>query len=267
MPMIKLVACDLDGTLLDPSGNLPENIFEVILRLYSKGILFCPASGRQLFALENLFAPVKDKILIIAENGAIVSRFGKIQYCDALTKDQIFAVLKAVKNMKRAHPLLCTPDCAYYEDDVHPFVDFVAASYLSNAKRELDLIADKETVCKIAVYDECGPENDGMKILPSLLPQLRIIQSGGNWLDVSSPLSNKGRAIRYLQQALSISPDECAAFGDHMNDLEMLLACTYAYTPENAYEGIKKIIPGRVASNADNGVLEALIKIADGKQP
>ena len=46
--MIKLIACDLDGTLLTPDGELPEGTFSVIGKLYEKGILFCPASGRQV---------------------------------------------------------------------------------------------------------------------------------------------------------------------------------------------------------------------------
>ena len=204
--MIRLIACDLDGTLLDPSGALPQGIFETIEKLYKRGILFCPASGRQAVALEKMFAPVADKILIMAENGAIVWRGGKTLYCDRFPAE-----------------------------------------------------------CKNAGFDEGGPENDGMRVLPSLLPDLRIIQSGGNWLDISAPTSNKGRAMRFMQKMLGVSPDECAAFGDHMNDLEMLLACKYAYAPENAYEGVKARIAGRVPSNAENGVPRALYAIAEGK--
>ena len=66
--MIKLVASDLDGTLLDPAGNLPDGVFDVIEDLHARGVLFCAASGRQLTALTSMFAPVADKILFMAEN-------------------------------------------------------------------------------------------------------------------------------------------------------------------------------------------------------
>ena len=69
--MIRLVASDLDGTLLYPDGNLPEGIFDTIEALHAKGVLFVAASGRQHGNLRRLFAPVKDKIAFIAENGAI----------------------------------------------------------------------------------------------------------------------------------------------------------------------------------------------------
>lgn len=263
--MIRLIACDLDGTLLDPSGALPQGIFETIEKLYKRGILFCPASGRQAVALEKMFSPVADKILIMAENGAIVWRGGKTLYCDSIPAERVGDALAAVKTLRRAHALLCTPGCAYFEDDVQPFVTYVAASYLHNARGDFAEIAAENPVCKIAVFDECGPENDGMRVLPSLLPDLRIIQSGGNWLDISAPTSNKGRAMQFMQKMLGVSPAECAAFGDHMNDLEMLLACKYAYAPENAYEGVKARIAGRVPSNAENGVPRALGAIAEGK--
>ncbi len=262
--MIRLIACDLDGTLLDPAGRLPEGIFETIEKLYARGILFCPASGRQVVALEKMFEPVADKILIMAENGAIVWRGGKTLYCDRIPPERIPAALDAVRGLRKAHPLLCTPECAYYEEESHPFVDFVAASYLRNERGDFAAIWAQKPVCKIAVYDESGPENDGMRVLPDLLPDLRIIQSGGNWMDISSPSSNKGRAMLFMQKLLGLSPDECAAFGDHMNDLEMLLACGHPYAPENAYAGVKARIAGRVLSNAENGVLLALQKIADG---
>lgn len=265
--MIKFIACDLDGTLLDPSGNLPQGIFDTIEKLYKKGITFCPASGRQVVALQKMFAPVADKILILAENGAIVRKNGETLYCDALPEARILAALKGVRGLKNAHALLCSPECAYYEEEIQPFVKFVKASYLQNQKAELANIAHAQTICKIAVYDECGPENDGMKVLPELLPDLRVIQSGGNWLDISLPSSNKGRAVRFIQQKFGFAANECAAFGDHMNDLEMLLACGHAYAPENAYEGLKSRISGRTASNAEGGVLTAMNEILEGRIP
>ena len=70
--MIKLIATDLDGTLLNREKKLPDDIFDVIDALDKKGILFAAASGRQMASLERLFAPVREKMIFIAENGAYV---------------------------------------------------------------------------------------------------------------------------------------------------------------------------------------------------
>ena len=265
--MIRLIATDLDGTLLDAEGKMPEGVFEAIEKLRSRGILFCAASGRQLAGLRELFRPVADKIVYAAENGAIIAYGGETLYTDVIPKDRVLRVLDAVKGAPDAHPLLCTPERAYYGEYVQPFVRFVQISYISNAQRDLYETAERETVCKIAVYDERGPENNCMKILPPLLSDLRLTQSGGNWLDVSEKSANKGNAMRFLQEKFSLSADECAAFGDHMNDYEMLLACGHPYLPANAYPRLKELLSGAVIvpSNAENGVLQALNAIADGK--
>ena len=266
--MIRLIATDLDGTLLDPTGNMPEGVFETIEKLHRKGILFCAASGRQLAGLRELFRLVADKMLFIAENGALIVRGSETLRTDVIPREQVLQVLEAVRQVPDAHPLLCTPEKAYYEEYSQPFVHFVQISYISNGQRDLYEVAERETVCKIAVYDERGPENNGMKILPPLLPGLRLIPSGGNWMDVSEHSANKGDALRFVQEKFFLSADECAAFGDHMNDYEMLLACGHPYLPANAYPLLQERFAGKAAvipSNAENGVLQALNAIADGK--
>ena len=69
--MIRLIATDLDGTLLEPNGALPEGAFEVVEALLAQGCQFAAASGRQYGNLRRLFAPVSKKIAYICENGAI----------------------------------------------------------------------------------------------------------------------------------------------------------------------------------------------------
>ena len=70
--MIKLVISDMDGTLLDGEGNMPTQLFPVLDALHEQGILFAVASGRQYGNLRQLFAPVRERIAFICENGALV---------------------------------------------------------------------------------------------------------------------------------------------------------------------------------------------------
>lgn len=261
--MIRLIASDLDGTLLTPEGELPEGTFRTILKLHNKGILFCPASGRQLTALERMFAPVWDKIAVIAENGAIVACRGEVLRCETLPRAAVQRALRALKGLPEAHALLCTPHCAYYEDEAQPFVQYVQASYVDNARRDLGEVALREDVCKIAVYDGSGPEQGCMRVLPQALPDLRIILSGGNWLDISEKRTDKGAALRFLRGCLGLTRGECAAFGDHMNDYEMLLECGHPFVTQNAYPALKERIGMPVPSNAEGGALLAIERIAE----
>ena len=71
--LIRLIASDIDGTLLlNGATEIPQEIFYQIDRLERKGILFCPASGRQYSSLRKLFAPVADRVPFLCENGAVV---------------------------------------------------------------------------------------------------------------------------------------------------------------------------------------------------
>ena len=70
--MIRLIASDIDGTLLQNGATeIPEEIFQEIRRLAERGILFCPASGRQYSSLRRLFAPAADRLPFLCENGAV----------------------------------------------------------------------------------------------------------------------------------------------------------------------------------------------------
>ncbi len=70
---IRLVCSDLDGTLLQyGKKELEGEIFDQIRALHDKGILFCPASGRQYTSLRKLFAPVADCCIFLCENGGVI---------------------------------------------------------------------------------------------------------------------------------------------------------------------------------------------------
>ena len=67
---IKLVAFDMDGTVLDSKLRLPKGLFEMIES--HPNVKFIVASGRQYYSLLNIFKPIKDKLIFISENGGII---------------------------------------------------------------------------------------------------------------------------------------------------------------------------------------------------
>ena len=85
--MIKLIASDLDGTLLQGTGEISEEVVMQIKKLSQMGILFVAASGRQYPNLRRLFEPVKDEIAYICENGALVVYKDQVLHKDVFNKD------------------------------------------------------------------------------------------------------------------------------------------------------------------------------------
>lgn len=257
--MIKLIATDLDGTLLDDEKRLPAEMFGLIEKLCEKGILFAPASGRQYANLKALFAPVWDKLVFVCENGALVKYRGETLYLDPVPDGCIGGALKEIRSVDGLFPMLCGETCAYIENDEEPFRTFAYASYTNCERVErLENVIGREKICKIAVYDALPAAEHCLRVLPSRLPALRTAISGPDWCDVSAPTADKGGAIGFIRRYFSLKREECAAFGDHMNDYEMLLACGFSYVTENAYPPLKTLIPNVIPSNNEKGVLQKI---------
>ena len=262
--MLKFVATDLDGTLLDGEHLLPEEIFPMIRALSERGILFCPASGRQYANLAKLFAPVEDDVLFMAENGALVKYRGETLYLNPIPDEFLKDALDAVRSIPEVFPMLCGNENAYIENAQEPFQTLARLSYTNCVKVDsLDEVIGKEKICKIAIYDGLGSHNNCIKYLPEKIPFLRTILSGADWCDVSSINANKGDAMRFIKEKFCLRKEECAAFGDHMNDYEMLLECGSAYVTENAYPPLKKLIPNVIPANTEGGVMQKLKEILE----
>ena len=260
--MLKFIATDLDGTLLDEKSRVPKEIFPMIRALSERGILFCPASGRQYANLKILFEPAMDDVVFIAENGALVKYKGQTLYLNPIQDELIGDALDAIRSIPRVYPMLCGEKSAYIENAEEPFYTLSCNSYTNCVKVDsLSDIIGKEKICKIAVYDELGSHNNCIKYLPEKIPFLRTILSGADWCDVSSLTAHKGDAVRFIKEKFGFKKEECAAFGDHMNDYEMLLECGQSFVTENGYPPLKKLVPNTVPANTEGGVLKKLYEI------
>lgn len=112
--MIKMVASDLDGTLLiGGRQTLPEEIFPLVKELKKMGILFVAASGRQYANMRNLFAPVKDEMAFISENGGLAVQNEKLLYCDSFDKELVREIIQVIWEKPGAEFSCSTKDFYY----------------------------------------------------------------------------------------------------------------------------------------------------------
>ena len=112
--MIKLVASDIDGTLL-PEGTAQINpeIFEVIRKLKEKDILFAAASGRQLMSLKRKFEPVADDIIYIAENGGYAVKDDEEIYVNSMDRNVVEDILDTAGEIEDVSLFLCGKKYSY----------------------------------------------------------------------------------------------------------------------------------------------------------
>lgn len=259
--MIKLIACDMDGTLLDEKGALGDGFFEVLDALTKRGVKFVAASGRQYHQLFNNFGERGKDIIFVAENGTLIKHHGQELKSAVMNRQDVLAVLQAGEKLPHMNFILCCKDCAYINTDRKEVLEEVKKYYFNYEIVE-DLKTIEKDALKIAILDLKGAEENAYKLLyPLFKDRLQIIVSGDIWLDIWSPGANKGTAIKYLQDKFDITRDETMVFGDYFNDVEMLKMAHYSYAMANAPDGVKAHANFIAKSNRENGVLEAIKEV------
>lgn len=264
---IKLVATDMDGTLLDSNKNMPADFLPWVKK-HKASIKTVIASGRQYYTILRDFPDAKDDLIIIAENGALVFDRGTQIFMDSMNKEDVHKAIDIVNEIPEATPIVCGLKSAYILD-VDEETYNQTAIYYERVQRVEDLHfeADNDDILKVAIFFGkrnaedflgcLGPEQFGLD------SKVCAILSGERWIDIANKSVNKGSAIKVLFEKFGISPDEAVAFGDYLNDKTMLEACTESYCMENGHPDLKAICKYIAPSNDDNGVMKVLRKIVD----
>ena len=257
--MIKLIATDMDGTLLTSEKKFPPHMFNIIDQLHEREIKFAVASGRQYYTLLKDFESVKDEVTFICENGALVFDKGENIFCDAMAYEDIVKLIEMIRQIKNAYLILCGVESAYIEDD-HEEFNQNADMYYARCERVDDLLeaAKRDRICKIAIFDTEDAQINTYMHVKHLNDSFKVSLSGHQWVDIMNPTVNKGEAMRLIQKKYNISYDETMAFGDYLNDYEMMQTCYYSYAMENAHEDLKAICNFNAPSNDEFGVITTI---------
>ena len=260
--MIKLIATDVDGTLVKDGTLLidPEYV-TVVSRLVDQGIHFVVCSGRQFSSEQKLFAPIKDRLLYISDGGTVVRTPEKI----LKTYPMETALWKSMCRMVHDELPSCdcfaaTPDYCLAEDAGSRMFRWLTDSYGYDIREVPDLLkAPVDNVIKFTVYHPSACEEMCAPLFtPTWHTKAKIASSGKEWMDCNPLGVNKGTAIRFLQEYLGIAPDETCTFGDNLNDIEMLESAGTSYAVSNAREEVIAAAKGTCAPYWENGVLQVL---------
>ena len=156
--MIKLIASDLDGTLVD--GNmaaLPEKFPKIVRALKEKGILFAAASGRQYHNLRQLFESVKDDIAYICENGALTVYQGKILHKVEIPLETAVSIIRRLQEESGTEVLVSGAFTSYIRPKEPLFEE-----YIKGMKNQYKVVSDLtdigEPIIKLALFEKEGTE-------------------------------------------------------------------------------------------------------------
>ena len=262
--MIKMVASDLDGTLLlNGSQELPEDIFPLVKKLKDMGILFVAASGRQYANMLRLFDPVKDDMAFICENGGLAVENEEVLYCESFDKDLVREIIDAIMAKKDAEFSCSTKDFYYIMPKTEHYRHLME-DVVKNRCRIIRNLDEITAPCmKVAVYEREGITEESIRYWKERFgDRCSVVTSGFAWVDFIPFTTNKAKGIREYQKRLGITPDECIAFGDEYNDMEMLKSVTYSFAMKHAKPGVREM--ASYETERVQPVLEKLIQ-AGGK--
>ena len=222
MGVPKLIACDVDGTLLhDGETELPDKTVELIAQLLDAGIAFVPASGRQYANLRNLFGRFRDRMSFVAENGTIAFMNDQAMFRAEMDHDLGNQIVQAILDKPGYEVLVSGPSTSF----IQPKDPAFAVMLRDNIKYTIEVVDDMSATgipySKISAYN-ADVRRDEEYWMNRFGGRCEIAVSGVTWLDFMPKGVSKASGLRAVCEKLGIDPADCIAVGDNDNDVEML---------------------------------------------
>lgn len=253
---IKMICSDLDGTLLQYGRKtLEPEVFTLIEQLADRGILFCPASGRQYTSQKKLFAPVADRCAFLCENGGVLYKgdvcIGKTPMPRALAEEIARDLWE--RSDGQGEVMLSGQNCAYLMERGLGMLDRIR--FIGNQYKIIRNPSDvPEEIVKVSVYLHEGVEKYADRFVPRW-QEANCAVAGPYWIDTT--LANKGTGVQKLCEVLGVAPEEVLAFGDNYNDTAMLDLVGTPYIMDSAAAPLRERYPCHTPRPED--VMRALL--------
>lgn len=287
--MYKLLAIDLDGTLLDSYGEVSQNTRKALLEAKNQGIEIVLSSGRNIDSVKNLAKELGVDNYLISGNGAVVYDIQKekIIYDKFLEKEKVLEIAK-----------ICEENSIYY--NVYTEKEILTKSlnynvlfyYNENLKKteekrtQINIVDDvikyiendnTDRILKITICEKDKLIFNSILRKINELPNLDVLEvefmsrkkvkKGSEeitleyfYTEVTNENVNKWTALEVLMNKLGITPNEVVAIGDNMNDKEMVENSGLGIVMGNSNPKMKELGNVVVKDNNSEGVCEAIRK-------
>ena len=268
--MIKIIASDLDGTLLY-NGQLSENNYRAVKQLQDNGIEFVVASGRNITEVKMLdFKDIEcSKVLI---NGTIVvDKDYNLISADYLKRDELDLLLAYIDEYKVGTIFYGIEERYGYNIDImndsfKDDPDVFGNAFFKGLVEIKNLDEIKANICKVEIMDGVRFEmlkEMGDKILAT--KKFGVTSSNRNNIEVTLPFVDKYYGLKKILEKNAYKDDEVAIFGDSDNDFELFENVAESYAMGNANDRIKSHAKYVIESCEDDGFYLQVMKILHSK--
>lgn len=261
----KIIISDLDGTLLNSEHKISDYSQKVIRRSTDRGTKFCIATGRHHLDAITYCNKLNDDIYLITSNGAIIHNSnGKLLYKKNLDIEVVMEILNSQIIEKDVH-------ISFYHDD--GWILFKENPELESTVIHNNFfpeIIDKDDLKNykiLKIIFNCNNRNALEKIekyvSKKFSNQVEYCFSGRNFFEINAYMVSKGNAMKILLNNESIKLSETIAFGDGLNDLDMLEKAGKSLIMDGAHRRLKELLPSKeiIGKCNDDSVAKYINKI------
>lgn len=260
--LYKLIAIDLDGTLLNDDLEISPDTVRAIQKAVELGVVVTIATGR-MFSSAKIFAKqLGINVPLITYQGAIIKNVNdeKAIYERLITPD-IAEKLVEISRERKIHLQVYQDDILYGAKENEKLISYAEGVKVPYTV-EPDLIKLAKKGFTKALFIEEPEVLDTLQIELATLfgEQAHIAKSKEHFLEVTHPEANKGVALLYLAEKLGIDQSEIIGIGDNHNDLELIQTAGLGIAMGNSVQELKDNSDYISLTNNEEGVLHVLEK-------
>ena len=288
--MIKLIASDMDGTLLNSDHKIPKENIELIKFAQKNGIQFVVATGRAYYEALPALNDENIKCDVISFNGGIIyDKTGNIINITPMKLKDLYYTIEILKSLEISYQLY-TKNTIYtnsIETDITAYIDLIRANgeepneqHLRQEARNRLALGHITEVDNIELYlnqennpaiKVIGISNDLEKLkhateLLSGNDNISVTSSGANNVEIMDRKATKGEALKIVAEIHDINLKNAIAIGDNLNDQAMLDIVEYSIAMKNGNKKLKKTAKFITEkTNSEGGVADSVMKLLKEK--
>lgn len=272
--MYKLIAIDMDGTLLNDQHEITTEVRETLLEARSKGSHIVLCTGRPIGGVYRYLEELglqDEGDYVIAYNGALVqdSHTGRVVSELSLTYENLEELYDVSRELQTPMHFFDAEQVYTPNKDISRYT--IVEAYLTQLPLSYREVKDmpRDTLFPKVMYIH-DPEklSEVISSVPEALKQkYTMVQSAPYFFEILHPEASKGNAVQQLAETLGIGRDEVMCIGDNGNDLSMIQYAGCGVAMENAIPVIKEHADYETRSNNAHGVADAIQKLVLAKHP
>lgn len=269
LPRIKLIAIDVDGTLIGSSKKPSERVKEAIKAALSAGCEIVLSTGRSRYTMRPIMHELDLNGPVILFGGAVVLHWGNgdIWHRVLMPKELVKDVVAVMRSYGIGAVIMADgteSDCVVAERLLPP-----TEQYIQRNRERLEWVEDMTKVVPFepATVAGIGNEEVAMKCIQELREQFKeslsiavsySVAYGGWVVEVHHRDGNKGKALKLVAEKLRVKREQVMAIGDNLNDIDMLVYAGFSVAMANSPEAVKQIADEVVPSADEDGVAHAI---------